>query len=216
MNLHSSSERPRKSPASPTAHPSRSSLRRSSFRMSTTLLFFYRPLESGQRLLSRRYNQVRGGSGLFAEDVQNYHGLWRDVIDDSPILTSIDEAQLMAAGSNAWHGPGTRQTKYFSFLQASQEKSSLDSHLCTERGRLDFSAQPNQRLVTWTQRKYYMSHRTYRQAPPKSALLQEKTRLRRLRRITPESQRFTVMESELEGHRIIVNVDMGLRDYPHR
>src|SRR5438105_6270590 len=89
-----------------------------------------------RRLLSR-----------LAEDFKNHYRVALDLIQDPPTLILILYSQFMATRADTRHWSRMRQRQIFSALQAPQQNACLNASTETERRRLYFSTQPDQRFV---------------------------------------------------------------------
>jgi hypothetical protein len=84
INRRSSSDRWRKSPASPTVQPARSYRRRLSLRMARVLSHSRQPLEFFQAPLACSDHGARRRVRLLLEHVENHYRVSRDVVHDPP------------------------------------------------------------------------------------------------------------------------------------
>ena len=124
MNRRSSSDRFRKSPASPTDHPARSNRCRLSLRMVLTLLRSRQALVLGQTTSTSGNNRLRRRRRLFLEDIENHDRVGCDVVHDSassawrrrcavrgtqcPRSASVSTAAVRASYRVATDAAGTR------------------------------------------------------------------------------------------------------------
>ena len=146
-NRRSSADKPRKSPASPTVHPARSSLRRLSPFTGGSFLALAEPLKFGQALLALCDHALRRGGRVLPEDVKNYDRVRGNVVHDAPIRMAVDDAQFVTSGADGRHRPRLGQFQQLAALQSAQQEAGLDSGVWPKWRRLDLPPQPDERFV---------------------------------------------------------------------
>jgi hypothetical protein len=150
-NARCSADKPRKSPASPTAHPRSRSLRR----LATCIIVLPQPSATGFDDLPRRT------ACLLGKDISYDDRIGVDSIDDSPGLSRVINPQFVASRTDGRHRPTHRQTDDVTRLQTPEQIARLNPCRLTEWRTLDLAPQPRQGSVL-ARHSHSMSILTYR------------------------------------------------------
>ena len=84
---------------------------------------------------------------LFAIDLQDYHGIGIDPINDPKRRGRVVDAQLMTARTNDWHRSALGKPQLFPALQQPKQVAGFNSGFRRKRRGLHLAAQPDDRLV---------------------------------------------------------------------
>src|SRR6266508_174349 len=152
MTAMSASVRPRKSLASPTFHPARSSLSLFSLRIRHSLLpprdrSTSHCVVAPESILTRFDDDFRCCARLLVEHLEDHDRVRIDPTNDPPCMALIADPELATPRTNPRHGSRVRHPQILSTLQHPQQKPGFAPSSIRERWTLYLPVKPHQRFV---------------------------------------------------------------------